>query len=358
MSAENERPAHFDGIQVLRIAAAMLVVVTHSTFYTHERFSRDQFVWRDGSIGVDIFFLISGFVMMATSGGYLGRNSDWVDFAKKRILRIVPMYWLATTIKLLIMLLIPAMVLHAQIGAGTILSSYFFLPTINAEGRFEPLLGVGWTLIFEMFFYACFTSVIYLRKNPLIWITAIFAFLAFFDIFRVPGWPAATMYLDPVLLYFPAGMAIYVVSELYGIRGLLKLTLGLAATLVVTCGYLWYFGFWEFEIKGGANNLQTMVIACLVVSVIVTSEPWIKGRVPRLILFFGEASYVLYLFHPLVAPVVPEVLRRLMPGLPPSISVLLCVFAALIAAAITHILIEKPVTLILKPWLFKRATFR
>lgn len=153
--------ARFDGIQSLRLVAALLVVITHSTFYTHERLNSNIEVWRTGAIGVDIFFLISGFVMLITADRFIISKHGWKEFAARRLLRIAPMYWLATTVKLLTMLAIPSAVLHAKLDIGNVILSYFFLPSRNIDGQFAPLLGVGWTLVFEMFFYALFASALF-----------------------------------------------------------------------------------------------------------------------------------------------------------------------------------------------------
>ena len=172
----------FDGIQVLRLIAALLVVITHITFYNHERLDQNVNIWSFGAIGVDIFFVISGFIMVATSGIYDGKPVYWKDFVKKRILRIVPMYWIATSIKVLALLSVPAMVLHAELDISRIVMSYFFLPQFNPAGRFEPLLGVGWTLIYEMFFYAFFALALFLNRNSIKIISIIFVFFAFLSV--------------------------------------------------------------------------------------------------------------------------------------------------------------------------------
>src|ERR1700730_16626449 len=86
-------------IQALRIVAAGLVVVTHSTFYAFERLDRNFFVWQRGTRGVDIFFVISGFVMIYSSQKLLALPGGWKTFAERRIVRIVPLYWLILRLK-------------------------------------------------------------------------------------------------------------------------------------------------------------------------------------------------------------------------------------------------------------------
>lgn len=344
-TAHSARPT-FEGVQVLRVIAALLVVITHSSFYTHERLNPEMQIWRTGAIGVDIFFIISGFVMMATARSFTSAPGGWKLFASRRLLRIVPMYWLATTVKLVTMLLIPSMILHANLSPWTIFSSYTFLPSTNIDGRFEPLLGVGWTLIFEMFFYATFTIGLFLRVNVITFVSAVMSTCFLVSFFRTPDWNAATMYFNPIVMYFPIGMLMFELSQRVS-----RVTLQTSA-LIATILALFAFLNLEFDVKSGAANLATVATSCLVVFVTISAEPLLRGRLPKLLLFLGEASYVLYLFHPLVAPIVPEVLRRIYPTIPAEISVALCIVTAVLTAALIHSAIERPVT----HWLKARSS--
>ncbi|WP_425358229.1 acyltransferase family protein [Brevundimonas subvibrioides] len=91
-----------------------MVVVTHSTFYASERLTPGSYVWGRGTMGVDIFFVISGFVMYASSIHLERASGGWREFATKRLIRIVPLYWLVTSMKLAILLVIPSVVLHLR----------------------------------------------------------------------------------------------------------------------------------------------------------------------------------------------------------------------------------------------------
>ncbi|WP_436905916.1 acyltransferase family protein [Acinetobacter johnsonii] len=311
----------YDGIQVLRLIAALLVVITHITFYNHERLDQNVSIWSFGAIGVDIFFIISGFIMVATSGIYDGKPVHWKDFVKKRILRIVPMYWIATSIKVLALLSVPAMVLHAELDISRIIMSYLFLPQFNPAGRFEPLLGVGWTLIYEMFFYA---------------------FFAFLSIFRMPDWPAVTMYFHPIILYFVAGMWIYHYYRKLSHKSMMIITAIIGVLFFILAFLL------DMDVTAKAKSLAGFLLAIWIFLFFLAIEPLIHGRIPRVLLFLGEASYVLYLFHPLFLPIIPEFFARYM-NVPAWFSVLISIPTALIGASIIHRIIEKPVTKWLKP---------
>lgn len=331
----------YDGIQSLRFVAALLVVVTHSTFYASERLGAGSDTWHFGEVGVDIFFVISGFVMMISTGSLAGTKDGWKYFGMRRLVRIVPMYWLATTVKLATLVLIPSAVLHASLNPGTTILSYLFLPSRNEAGRIEPLLGVGWTLTFEMFFYVTFTIALLVRAKPIYFCAAILSLAAVGSAFRGDDWPPATVYLNSIVLYFLVGM---VIGQWTKDRS----TKRLAAWL----GYI--VALWALipllDGSYSAGDLQGLLrhlgVAALLLAV-TAAEPWIGGRIPRPIIFMGDASYSLYLFHPLIAPIVPVALAKIgFPSVP--LSVILSIIVVTMAAALIFRFVERPITRVLQ----------
>ncbi len=145
------------GIQYLRGVAALMVAYLHliglvpalAPFLSVHR-GLDTTRLKSG---VDIFFVISGFIMLITT-----RQSRPVEFALRRVIRIVPLYWLLTALLAGLALLHPAWFRTTVVGWGYLLKSLFFIPYPNPghDGAFAPLLVPGWSLNFEMFFYAIF----------------------------------------------------------------------------------------------------------------------------------------------------------------------------------------------------------
>jgi exopolysaccharide production protein ExoZ len=328
----------YEGVQALRFIAALLVVITHSTLYTHERLNPVVGVWGFGTIGVNIFFVISGFVMMVSTRSLEGKADAWKYFSMRRLNRIVPMYWMATTLKLLTMLVIPGAVLHASLNPGDTILSYLFLPSRNVDGDVQPLLGVGWTLIYEMFFYAVFALGLFLRRNTLLFAGSVLTIFAAGSMLRSGGeWPAWAVYFDPIVLYFLVGMVIAkVVDDVVARRfipfALAAISIAILVMVVKPAG------------EGSVGNfIFLMLIAGGLVLAAVWLEPLTAGRFPRAFLFLGSASYSLYLFHPMVAPVVPEVLDKL--GVQNGfLSVVLCVLAAAVVTSLIYLLVEIPIT--------------
>jgi peptidoglycan/LPS O-acetylase OafA/YrhL len=165
-------------IQILRGFAAMLVVFYHiraleiSTFAdpSIEKDALIQGFVSNGYGGVDLFFVISGFIMVHVTGSDPTGPRTSLDFLFARMARIYPLWWIcAGTMTLLLalyaILLGPAgpngsFVPHAEATPGFFLKSFFLLPQAT-----HPVLGVGWTLTHEVYFYFVFAILLLLPRN-------------------------------------------------------------------------------------------------------------------------------------------------------------------------------------------------
>src|SRR5260370_21484140 len=95
--------------------------------------------------------------MVYSSESLFGKAGASRKFIGRRVARVVPLYWIATTISLLIQ--------QSFLNAAMLATSYAFIPYPNRAGEAYPLYGVGWTLNYEMFFYVLFASAIVLRRE-------------------------------------------------------------------------------------------------------------------------------------------------------------------------------------------------
>lgn len=325
-------PGVFEGLQVLRFVAALMVLVTHATFYTSTRIDTDVSVWDAGTAGVDIFFVISGFVMMITSGSFVREPQGWRYFAMRRLVRIVPMYWIATTAKIVTVMILPGVAVRAALDPQHVLFSYLFLPAVNEVGRVEPVLGVGWTLTYEMFFYAIFAVALLVRVNPLVFVGSVMVALSIWGIFVDGSASPWVIYLSPLTLYFVVGM---VLAELvrHGLRTWLWVLAGAsgcAALVVALAG--------AFEWSALAPFRFVTVVG--LVAATVLAEPLLRRVLPKKLQFFGDASYSIYLFHPLVAPMVPMLLAGM--GLPiPWLSIVGAIVWALLVTSLIYVMLER-----------------
>lgn len=323
-------------VQGLRFVAAFAVVVLHCSFYTSERLDGSLGIYAAGANGVRLFFVISGFVMIVASCRLGALQNGWSIFAVRRIARIVPLYWLVTTLKLATLIATPTVVLHAKLDWAFVLKSYFFIPATNVDGELHPLLGVGWTLNFEMMFYALFTLALALRVRPLTLIAPVLLLLSVLSLFRTPAWPdAARFWCDPIVLDFLAGMLI-------GHAVLANRLTGVIVGGILFVGGLIYLGvpFPRPDYRSLLGSLLTTLAASSTVLGAVALEAQFGRRVPAWVLFGGAASYSLYLIHPLIAPAVPAAFAKL--SLPwPAPSIFVSIVIAMIGGAFLYRHVEQ-----------------
>ena len=192
-------------IQHLRAVAAIAVAFHHSIAQVYG--DNGQYFGRLGAAGVDLFFVISGFIMWVTA---ISRTETPAHFAVKRLVRIVPLYWLVTTFVVAVVLLRPHLMRSARFDAWHVAASYAFIawPHPKFTDTFWPVVVPGWTLDYEMFFYAIVAVSLTagLRwRAPII--AAVLIGLTFLG-FAVPPATIAAFYTDPILLEFVFGIGI------------------------------------------------------------------------------------------------------------------------------------------------------
>jgi exopolysaccharide production protein ExoZ len=192
-------------IQYLRGIAAMMVVWHHSVGQVPATLNFIRLpMW--GVYGVDQFFMISGFIMLVTTWD---KPITPMEFIQHRIRRVVPLYWTATLLMVAIAIVAPALFKTLKFDAASILKSLFFVPyeSLAEPGKLYPLLAPGWTLNYEMFFYALFAVTLLVGRNwrvPIM-VGALSA-LVIAGYALHPSISPLQIYTSPMLLEFGAGM--------------------------------------------------------------------------------------------------------------------------------------------------------
>lgn len=322
----------YQGLQVLRVLCALAVLVVHNLFYSSERLTHQKGYWAPHFGEVDIFFVLSGFVLISSSEYLFRVPGGWRIFAERRFARVVPMYWLATTLKVVALLAASRYVLHATLVPSKIALSYLFLPSVNKDHSIEPLLGVAWTLLFEIFFYVLFMVALYFRLNVYKFFGTVAVLLWIGSMFRRPDWPTFCFYLNPLVLECFAGMLIARACQ-----GGKVLSKGLAiCSVLVGIAVIQAFP----AVSPVPQIVRLGLPAALIVYAVASLEEHLT-HIPKFLLFLGQASYSVYLFHPLVAPVVPELFARhhamhLVGSTAGGVAL------ALVAGSLVHWLLEKP----------------
>lgn len=338
--------SRFVGIQSLRFIAALMVVLTHTTHMIGERILNvgNGNVWREGNAGVDIFFVISGFVMMTSSASLRDSANAAFDFIFRRCLRVVPLYWVATTLKLMAVLLIPAATVHSSIDPLHIIGSYLFLPRYNVDHDIMPLVAVGWTLMFEMFFYALFATALYLRRSPIGFIFPILIALSCLSFLKREGGGAWQFYLDPILMEFGLGM---VAARLIRAGFVMRPGLGIAAILLAFISLLV-----PSEMYGSQRAIGWGIPAFIIVVCTAAIEPFLFKHLPRFLAYLGDTSFALYLFHGFYVPMVGIAVLRF--GMASSgLAFVVSVAGSIVLGVVAHRFIEIPLGFRLKTALIR-----
>jgi len=337
-----EAPSRLEGIQALRALAALLVVLDHCllklTAAGHLPLWVEPFAYRSGSAGVALFFVISGFIMARTASHPRGPGAAR-RFIARRLLRIAPLYWLAT------------LIYAARLAAGgeavaplDLLRSVLFVPYFDADQALRPVLGVGWTLNFEMYFYLVFAVSLLLPAR--LGLPAIAAFLAasaaFGALVAAPDNALATLLTSPMLLYFLAGLALHALSAK---RSLPALT-GRTATLL--------------GLPAVAAMLVDSATIPFLAPALVLAAAWLRpGRVGAPDLALGDASYSTYLFHGfLLGPLATLMLASQTAPWATAAFLILAVSGSQLCGLAVHLAIERPMLRAVRTYLPPRTPLR
>lgn len=336
-----------NSIQILRALAAVLVLVGHalhdSNFIAAKSGQAELYQhFMEFGFGVDIFFVISGFIMLYTTAGKFGTAGAAREFLVRRFLRIAPLYWLMTTALIVGALVAPTLLNVPIEGWRPVLESYFFIPGLRANGEVRPILALGWTLNYEMFFYAFFACcLLFPLKRGLLLLTAFFiCFVAAGALFQMPT-TALAFWSDSIIFEFLFGVGIAWLLRsglrLSAVAAIAVFLLG--AVLAVCLGPLW----------GVSETLPRFVTAGIPAALIVLAAAC-GPRLPATwfiapLILVGDASYSLYLSHPFVLRPLRNVWLALpTQGLPVWCYVVACTLAAVLAAIVIYRLIERPMT--------------
>lgn len=285
-------------IQYLRAFAALMVATYHAL-----QWSRIEFVI--GAAGVDVFFVISGFIMWRTTEGTGIRP---LTFLRRRAARIAPLYWTVTLGLAAAALLWPAKLPEIDVTWDHLLASLAFLQHRNPDGQPFPILTLGWTLNYEAVFYLLFAIALALPPGRRLIAIAFALTTAAVGGFFYP--PAYEMIANPLLLEFLAGVLWAKALGQWGgpgrTAGWTMFGAGLGAYVLMFALQsewdLWrplFWGFPAFLLVAGLTSVEA--------DGGVADWPWLKA--------LGDASYSLYLLHPIVLGILAVVMGTWIPWL-------------------------------------------
>ncbi len=310
------------GIQYLRALAALAVVLFHAAERTGHHFAI-------GAAGVDVFFVISGFIMWVISDR---RPVAPLAFLGERLRRIAPVYWLATMVMIGggIGGLFPNLVLSLD----HVVASLLFVPARSpSSGEIWPVLVQGWTLNFEMFFYVVFAASLMLpRHRRLPVMAAIFVSLVLLGLAIDTDNALFLTYTRPVILEFVAGMIVaefWLRGRVAGPRSGIALVLGALAGFAALA---------VLRLPFDERILGPLAVMLVVGTLALEAAGWVrKWALPTLL---GDASYSIYLWHTFAISVVVKVAGMIGFGSVPTL--LVALVAGTLAGLAAYFLVERP----------------
>lgn len=292
-------------IQIARGIAATLVVIAHANLIINKDLFNGFFIV--GWSGVDFFFVISGFIIFLTNQKYFENKSNFTTYAKKRLIRVIPAYWICLTIFALILYVMfertsTISIFSSQPEGFAIrfLKSLFLLPT-DIHSNEYPMLPVAWTLTYEMMFYLLFAACFFVSRRlalifGFIWLSLIVARITSFI---EASFDDTIFYIvtEPKNIEFLLGCLTAHIFTKYTItdrnRSIL-LVLGIT-TLAVAWINTWLDFIWF-----GKNITIQFGLPFFLITLAIAKEE-LKTNYPsqakKFFIFIGDASYSIYLTH-------------------------------------------------------------
>nr|WP_314466582.1 acyltransferase [uncultured Novosphingobium sp.] len=335
-SPAGQAPRKLWSIQALRGLAALAVVAYHAARHLGKAVDASAItrLTQPGHAGVDLFFVLSGFIILHVHRADIGRPQALRRYLWQRFARLMPIYWVALAATIALML--PR---HAdEVTAAGVALSASLLPTVQ-----DPLLGVAWTLQHEMLFYGAFALLILNRRLGL----CVLALWLGWGISQFCG-------LVPSGLDVPRLTSVFNLQFLFGMMAAAAVASGrlnhgrrlaaLSALLLVVVGMLEATG--RMDGYGSLARLAYGVPSALLIAGLAGWEGQAAKpvRVPGVLTALGDASYSLYLFHLLGIGVAWQLWLRT--GLDPAENLAACYLFLLAGATACglacHYCIEKP----------------
>ncbi len=333
--------AKIENLQALRGIAVLLVLLSHVA-ELESRYSP-----RGGSLpdlenlgwaGVFLFFVISGFVMVTISEGRPRVPGEFGRFLYRRVTRIYPLYWIISLVVLAVWLARPGWVNSSMKGHVDLVASFLLLPQ-----QWLPLLGQGWTLIYEIYFYIVFAFSLFLPRRWLL------GFLGSWTVLLLGAnlfWRAVPQAESPFLHLLTSGWTMHFLAGAFVALALpwTRRWLGPLCFSAGCLGLAVFLASQPFKVRPPHEvMIRALPLVALVLGA-VSLEKSNRFLLPRFLRWIGDASYSIYLSHIMVISFVGRGWSVVgwSGGLASSVLILLMVAGAIIAGAACYRFIERP----------------
>jgi exopolysaccharide production protein ExoZ len=289
-----------DSLQLYRGIASILVVLHHAHIILKREFQQENWfgIFHFGWIGVDFFFVLSGFLIFYIHQVDLGRASQFKTFVTKRFLRIYPFYWLMLAAKILGSLLLDRGKIFEGVSFLQLLQIVTLVPQ---EGiNLTAFIGVAWTLTNEIFFYALFAGAILFwgkLSRALLALWSIGIILNLLKLLPIKGVILLEFIFNPLNLEFVFGcLAAYLLSkfELKHSKVWVGAAVGMLVAAIIGTGYE------EFDVNGISSVIAYGIPLTVLIMASVRFEQTNTLAIPQILIYLGNTSYAVYLTHGLL----------------------------------------------------------
>lgn len=323
-----------NSLQLMRGIAAILVLFFHVTFlFLTLNYNFFYGIFKQGDAGVDLFFVLSGFVIYYMHNKDIGISEKGREFFTKRFIRVYPIYWLILIFLVPIYFLVPLFGIEEIRNSGNLIKSILLIPQ-NIE--YMPL-GVAWTLSHEILFYLMFGLLIILKKRfsfPIVttWISVTIILFILTSSFGFSVNYLFGFIFSPFNIEFLGGA---IVAHLF-LKNKLKYGLGFIA--------LGILGFVISQFIQVDRVILYGIPSILLIYGMVSYEATKKIKFPILFTFLGDASYSIYLTHyPLLSAINKVFLKiHFYNTVGYFIATSLIVICTVAVGCLCHLLLEKP----------------
>lgn len=350
---------HFGLLQIFRGWAAILVVLVHATGIAASLgapIAGNFFLM--GNAGVDFFFVLSGFLITYLHLNDIGRREKLGGYARKRFVRIFPIYWVVTLVILPVFFLFPRYGQGDETTPFVIVSSIILTPL----ERGSPILVAGWSLTHELLFYVIVAALIafrglWVKVIVATWALAVFvAFCYSFNQIYAKAFPEFNAWVRVLLWpqnfeFILGAAAAWLIARrpnLMPNRRVALILLPIGCLLFMASGF---FSGSLLNIQAGQHVAYFGSLSFLIVlaAVVIDKSGGLSDGVRqsgfyRLQEYFGDSSYSIYLVHGPALSVAYKVAAawgwfQLLPGW--LVNLALCV-SVVIACCLCHWIIERP----------------
>src|ERR1700688_5076436 len=350
MTTEN-RDRRLPAVQALRGIAASLVVFHHFARLLQDGGRNPSWINASGlgnlgMCGVDIFFVISGFIMVYTTRGKAGAD-DAKIFITRRFLRIYPLYWVWTSL-LLVLWVVGFAQQRFHYSALYLVKSYLLIPSFNGL-NFQPLMRQGWTLSFEMLFYLIFSLgiLLKLRSRKLLFLVLAFSTLALLGRLFAPDGGARHLLTDPIVMEFLYGvLAAEILMRLPAIGNS-----RLARSLPIVLMSLGAIALLSTVKVHDADSMRFAFYGVPAFCIVFGGAIWGSAYAPSLLIYLGDCSYSIYLVHFFFSLAYASTLKHILSlnRLPSDAVIVLAGTITIAVSSLTYFLVELPLTKALAP---------